>query len=127
MKYRAAIGILIVNTAIIGTLGSARAQINPNPDCRTGAEGRPTMLGVSGGNYNSVSGTSCCTGTIGALVHDKRGVDYLLGTNSVLARGSTTVAIVPRSERKSSSPGWWTPDASRIRKIESPPSADGSR
>jgi hypothetical protein len=54
----------------------------------TGAEGRPSLLGVSGGNYNSLDGTSCCAGTLGALVKDSKGNNYVLSTNSVLARVS---------------------------------------
>ena len=47
------------------------------------------MLGISGGNINSVAG-SCCAGTLGALVHDLKGKQYVLSTNTVLARASVT-------------------------------------
>jgi hypothetical protein len=70
-------------------LGSAAAQINPNPVCLTGGEGRPSVFGISGGNNSSISGSSCCTGTLGAMVQDKKGRDYVLSTNTVLARVST--------------------------------------
>jgi hypothetical protein len=80
----------MVTGLMLLTRGPAAAQINPNPVCLTGAEGRPSFLGISGGNYNSLSGTSCCTGTLGGLVHDLKGNQYILSTNSVLARVSTS-------------------------------------
>jgi len=73
--------------------GPAVAQINPDPVCLTGAEGRPSLLGISGGNYNRLSGTTCCTGTLGGLVHDLKGNQYVLSTNTVLARVSTSTGI----------------------------------
>ena len=71
-------------------IGSAAAQINPNPNYNSGAEGRPSFLGISGGNYNSLTATSCCAGTLGALVQDAKGHDFVLSTNTVLARVSTS-------------------------------------
>ncbi|MBF6569527.1 MAG: hypothetical protein IVW54_11715 [Candidatus Binataceae bacterium] len=61
-------------------------------NCATGAEPPPSYLGVSGGNINSVdkTGLSCCTGTFGALVQDSNSIPYVLSTNSVLARTSST-------------------------------------
>ncbi len=61
-----------------------------NADCRTGAQGRPSVWGVSGGNFNSIDATSCCTGTMGAMVQDSAGNDYVLSNNHVLARTSST-------------------------------------
>ncbi len=89
VKHRFWVSSLTLSGLLL-MLGSASAQsINPNPDCRTGAEGRPIVLGISGGNINSVQG-SCCSGTLGALVHDIKGKQYVLSTNTVLARGSVT-------------------------------------
>ena len=91
---------------------SAHAQASPSPtatptplasistlpngapvDCLTGAETPPSFLGVSGGNINSISisktGTvSCSAGTLGSLVEDSSGNQYVLSTNNVLARVS---------------------------------------
>jgi len=90
VKHWFSVHSLMVAGLMLLVLGPAAAQsINPNPDCRTGAEGRPIVLGISGGNINSAGG-SCCSGTLGALVHDLQGKQYVLGTNTVLARGSTT-------------------------------------
>jgi hypothetical protein len=65
------------------------------PECRTGAESPPVLLGVSGGNFNSVAinktgGVSCYTGTFGALVQDSAATPsiYVLSTNHTLARTS---------------------------------------
>ena len=45
----------------------------------------PTVLGVSGGNALDTSGSTCCSGTLGALV-SRGGKQYILSTNHVLAR-----------------------------------------
>lgn len=45
----------------------------------------PISLGTSGGNINSFNGTFCCSGTLGALVEDEGGTQYILGS-VILAR-----------------------------------------
>jgi len=66
------------------------------------------MMGVSGGTAQAVtiknnknsSFTFCCGGTLGALVEDSDGVQYVLGANHVLARvnmGNLGDAIVQPS------------------------------
>jgi len=67
-------------------------------DCRTGAQGRPSVWGVSGGNFNSIDATSCCTGTMGAMVQDSTGNDYVLSNNHVLARTSSTTSKAAKGE-----------------------------
>ncbi len=47
---------------------------------------RPVDLGTSGGNINDVSSIYCCSGTLGALVRDSGGTQYILSNNHVLAR-----------------------------------------
>ncbi|MEN8182273.1 MAG: hypothetical protein ABFS46_07020 [Myxococcota bacterium] len=47
---------------------------------------RPLPLGTSGGNELDASRTFCCGGTLGALVRDADGIDYVLSNNHVLAR-----------------------------------------
>lgn len=101
---------------------SANAQTSPSPNpaatptplasittlpngqpvnCLTGAEPPPSFLGVSGGNINSISlsktGTvSCSAGTLGALVEDSSGNQYVLSTNKVLARVSGKKGAKPK-------------------------------
>jgi len=59
-------------------------------NCNTGAQGRPSTWGVSGGNINSINSDSCCTGTFGSMVEDASGNDYIMSNNHVLARTSST-------------------------------------
>jgi len=47
-------------------------------------EARPVELGVSGGNINDRSSSYCCSGTLGALVHDSN-FQYILSNNHVIA------------------------------------------
>lgn len=56
-------------------------------------EDRPIVLGVSGGNILDTDAemTTCCGGTLGALVHDSSSNNYVLSNNHVLAR--TNVAV----------------------------------
>ncbi len=46
----------------------------------------PIPLGVSGGNASDKKGPACCGGTLGALVEDANGIQYVLSNNHVLAR-----------------------------------------
>jgi hypothetical protein len=45
----------------------------------------PVPLGVSGGNMNDQSAGWCCSGTLGCLVADSGGIQYILSNNHVLA------------------------------------------
>src|ERR1041384_1206994 len=46
----------------------------------------PISLGTSGGNINDRSKAFCSGGTLGALVQDASGAQYILSNNHVLAR-----------------------------------------
>ena len=48
----------------------------------------PILLGTSGGNVHDASKAFCCSGTLGSLV-TKRGVQYILSNNHVLADADT--------------------------------------
>lgn len=50
------------------------------------AQSRPIELGTSGGNLKDESSLYCCSGTLGAVVRDKKGKLYILSNNHVLAR-----------------------------------------
>jgi hypothetical protein len=53
---------------------------------------RNLHLGVSGGNVKDISRRFCCSGTLGSLVQDTQGVQYILSNNHVLGlAGSATV------------------------------------
>ncbi|MGH9314427.1 MAG: hypothetical protein ACRD1S_14680 [Vicinamibacterales bacterium] len=47
---------------------------------------RTFEFGSSGGNVNSINKRFCCSGTLGALVADAGGAEYILSNNHVLAR-----------------------------------------
>ncbi len=47
---------------------------------------RPIKLGASGVNINDSSSRYCCGGTLGALVQDATGTQYILSNNHILAR-----------------------------------------
>jgi hypothetical protein len=52
----------------------------------SGFETRPIPLGTSGGNIKDITRSFCCGGTLGSLVQDGSGVQYILSNNHVLAR-----------------------------------------
>jgi hypothetical protein len=63
------------------------------------------LLGVSGGNYRSITtssktgAVSCCSGTIGALVENSSNTQFVLGSNHVLARTSSATGSAVVTER----------------------------
>lgn len=67
------------------------ATMNPYAAADGGAahqaeQPRPIALGTSGGNINDRSSLYCCSGTLGSLVEDSVGNQYILSNNHVLAR-----------------------------------------
>lgn len=48
-------------------------------------QSRPIQLGTSGGNITDFSFPFCCSGTLGSLVQDGNGDQYILSNNHVLA------------------------------------------
>jgi len=49
----------------------------------------PIKLGTSGSNVNDINSQFCCTGTLGSLVKDTVGNEYILSNNHVLARSNS--------------------------------------
>jgi hypothetical protein len=45
----------------------------------------PIGLGTSGGNVNDISKAFCCSGTLGSLIQESSGHQYILSNNHVLA------------------------------------------
>jgi len=67
------------------------AAVTSNPAIHQGQLAAPMLLGSSGGNNNDfdLNGNTivdCCSGTLGALIQDSSGRQYLLSNNHVLAR-----------------------------------------
>jgi len=54
----------------------------------TGQQSPPIKLGTSGSNVKDINASFCCTGTLGSLVKDKNGNQYILSNNHVLARSN---------------------------------------
>lgn len=51
----------------------------------TARQTRPIPLGVSGGNVNDLANGYCCSGTLGSLVEDGSGKQYILSNSHVFA------------------------------------------
>jgi hypothetical protein len=67
------------------------AGVTSNPASHQSDEALPIALGTSGGNNNDYDVTGnqiadCCSGTLGSLLQDSNGRQYLLSNNHVLAR-----------------------------------------
>jgi hypothetical protein len=89
-------------TYVVATVGDSKAKtetavllntagVASNPADHQGQLATPMLLGSSGGNNNDFDAhgntiVDCCSGTLGALVRDGNGRQYLLSNNHVLAR-----------------------------------------
>ncbi len=89
-------------TYVVATAGDSSARteaavllnpsgVNSNPASHQVAFQTPMLLGSSGGNNDDFDArgnriVDCCGGTLGALLQDERGRQYLLSNNHVLAR-----------------------------------------
>ncbi len=89
-------------TYVVATLPGSSAKIatalllnapgvSSNPANHQASQSGPMLLGSSGGNNNDFDEkggniVDCCSGTLGALVQDETGRQYLLSNNHVLAR-----------------------------------------
>src|SRR5579883_1785430 len=76
----------------IGMMLAAFAAVTTSPalatDCSQQAHlARPIPLGVSGGNINDFNKkqTACFGGTLGALIQNRSGMQFILSNNHVLA------------------------------------------
>jgi hypothetical protein len=96
-----------VSTYIIGAVGSSSSKtsmqvllntagISSNPATHQVQLATPILLGSSGGNNNDYDTQGnqiqdCCGGTLGALIQNSGGTQYLLSCNHVLARSDQAV------------------------------------
>ena len=71
-------GVALVAAAAL--VGSTPAGADNGPAHRV----RNLNFGVSGGNVNDRSRQFCCSGTLGALIQDNLGTQYILSNNHVL-------------------------------------------
>jgi len=70
--------------------------VNSNPASHQSELAAPIPLGTSGGNNSDFDAhgnviADCCSGTLGALLQDSTGRQFLLGNNHVLARSDHAV------------------------------------
>ena len=70
----------------LGVAAAVMASVGLADAANTAREGRPIPLGVSGGNINHFEGGFCYGGTLGALVKNSSGTQYILSNNHILAR-----------------------------------------
>jgi hypothetical protein len=75
-----AIALLSIATPSLLADGGANHQV------------RNMHFGVSGGNVNDISRRFCCSGTLGSLLNDTNGTQYILSNNHVLGRAGQAVA-----------------------------------
>ena len=89
-------------TYIVGTVGTSNSKdssevllntagVNSNPTTHEAQLSTPVPMGSSGGNnkdYDQSNGqvTDCCGGTLGGVVKDAGGTQFILSNNHVLAR-----------------------------------------
>jgi len=89
-------------TYVVATIGSSSSKeatevllntegISSNPSAAQVQLPTPILLGSSGGNNNDYDTNGnqivdCCSGTLGSLIQNSRGTQYLLSCNHVLAR-----------------------------------------
>ena len=91
-----------VPTYVVGTVGTSSSKtaalvllntagISSNPATHQAQLATPILLGSSGGNNNDYDTQNnqivdCCGGTLGSLIQNSGGTQYLLSCNHVLAR-----------------------------------------
>ena len=81
---RFAISVLVVSLLMVGP--SLFADNGPNHQVRN------LHFGVSGGNVKDKNVLFCCSGTLGALVQDTQGVQYILSNNHVMGLSGSATA-----------------------------------
>ena len=54
----------------------------------TAQQKAPIKLGTSGSNVKDITPSFCCTGTLGSLVKDSSGKQYILRNNHFMARSN---------------------------------------
>ena len=90
------------STYVVATVGTSSSKtdavvllntagISSNPDNHQNQQTTPIALGTSGGNNNDYDTqgnqiVDCCGGTLGSLVQNSSGTQFLLSNNHVLAR-----------------------------------------
>jgi len=89
-EMKAAFVACMLTIGVASMPQSASAQCDVTPPPQQTALSRPIPLGISGGNINSIlrtkgKATGCFSGTLGSMVQDTDGNQYILSNNHVLA------------------------------------------
>ncbi len=93
-KYFKFVSVGLVVLAVIAFTASTSWAVPgkaPKPDrapSHTIRQERPIPLGVSGGSVTDLANGYCCSGTLGALVKDSAGIQYILSNTHVFAGDS---------------------------------------
>ncbi len=85
MKKPASFSAIVLTLLLISGFffsPKVESESNANQNFQT----RPIQLGTTGANINDISSSFCCSGTLGALVKDSSGNQFILSNNHVLAK-----------------------------------------
>lgn len=82
------LGAFVLSFAALEHVLAAPKAPRPTPPSHTAKQVRPIQLGVSGGIALDSANGYCCGGTLGALVKDANGVQYILSNTHVFAGDS---------------------------------------
>lgn len=81
----------IATLALLATLAAPVASWADGGANHQVTQTRPIQLGTSGGNIKDISSAFCCSGTLGSLVKNGAGDQFILSNNHVLARTNRAV------------------------------------
>lgn len=87
-------GVIAVSFLVLGAMVltsdtvSAAKPVKPPVISHTARQARPIQLGTSGGSVVDQANGYCCSGTLGALVKDAAGTQYILSNTHVFAGDS---------------------------------------
>ncbi|HPO11948.1 MAG TPA: hypothetical protein PLI09_00770 [Candidatus Hydrogenedentes bacterium] len=81
------LGAFLLSFVSLDALAAPKAPKppKPTPPSHTARQDRPIQLGVSGGIALDLANGYCCGGTLGSLVKDASGVQYILSNTHVFA------------------------------------------
>src|ERR1051325_7554396 len=91
MMYRASHSVLFFCAIALSAFVQTSALADSGA-YHQAVQARLIQLGTSGGNVNDRSSLYCCSGTLGSLVQDSAGYQYILSNNHVLGRSNLGVA-----------------------------------
>ena len=78
--------VFSLSSTLLFSIGLVLADSGPNHQTK---QALPISLGTSGGNVHDVTKRFCCSGTLGSLVVDTSGTQFVLSNNHILADSDT--------------------------------------